>query len=224
MNGTHFRWTSPVTLLNSNTLNPFAFPLLTTTYILEAYDSISGCPKPSFDTILVTVRPEIIAFAGNDTNVVVGQPLQLNASGGILYSWSPPTGLNNTNIRNPIAVLNDNITYVLRAYTPEDCEDYDTINIRVFKTNPDIFVPNAFTPTKHQNRVFRPIPVGVTIQYFRVYNRWGQLVYSSTDSHTGWDGTIAGKMQDPGTFVWMVQGVDFTGRVIFKKGTTVLIR
>ena len=224
MNGTHFTWTSPITLINSTTLSPFAFPLRTTAYVLIAYDSLSGCPKPSFDTILVTVRPEIIAFAGNDTNVVVGQPLQLNASGGLLYSWSPSTGLNRTDIRNPIAVLNDNMTYVLRAYTPEECEDYDTINIRVFKTNPSIFVPNAFTPTKQANRLFRPIPVGVTIEYFRVYNRWGQLVYSSNEPHKGWDGTLNGKAQDPGTFVWMVQGVDFTGKVIFKKGTMVLIR
>ena len=224
MNGTHFTWTSPISLINPNSLNPLAFPLRTTAYVLTAYDSLSGCPKPSFDTILVTVRQEIIAFAGNDTNVVVGEPLHLNASGGLLYSWSPPTGLNRTDIKNPIAILNDNMTYVLRAYTPEECEDYDTINIKVFKTKPDIFVPNAFTPTKQANRLFRPIPVGVTIEYFRVYNRWGQMVYSSNEVHKGWDGTLNGKMQDPGTFVWMVQGVDFTGKVVFKKGTMVLIR
>jgi hypothetical protein len=224
INGTHFTWSSPSSLINPNSLSPFAFPLQTTAFILAAYDSVSGCPKPSFDTVLVTVRPEVIAFAGNDTAVVVGQPLQLNASGGMLYTWSPPTGLNQTDIRNPIAILNDNITYILHAYTPEDCEDYDTINIRVFKTNPDIFVPNAFTPTKGTNRIFRPIPVGVTLEFFRVYNRWGQLVFSSNEGGKGWDGTISGKMQDPGTFVWMVRGVDFTGKVIVKKGTMILVR
>jgi PKD repeat protein len=222
--GTGFTWSSISTLINPTTLTPLAFPLHTTAYVLTAYDSLSGCPKPSFDTVLVTVRPEIIAFAGNDTNAVVGQPLQLNASGGMLYSWSPPTGLNQTNIRNPIAILNDNITYIVRAYTPEDCEDYDTINIRVFKTNPDIFVPNAFTPTRSANRLFRPIPVGATIDYFRVYNRWGQLVWSSNEAHKGWDGTLNGKLQDPGTYVWMVRGVDFTGKVITKKGTMILVR
>ena len=188
-------------------------------------DSLSGCPKPAFDTVIVNVRQEIIAFAGNDTAVVVGQPLQLNASGGLLYTWTPSQGLNRTDIKNPIAVLSDNMTYILRAYTPEDCEDYDTINIKVFKTNPDIFVPNAFTPGKGHNTVFRPIPVGISnFEFFRIYNRWGQLVYSTNEANKGWDGSIGGKPQDPGTFVWMVRGVAFTGKVIFKKGTMILIR
>jgi gliding motility-associated-like protein len=193
--------------------------------VLSTRDSSSGCPKPSFDTIIVNVRAKISAFAGHDTAIVVGQPLQLNASGGLLYAWSPPTGLNRTDIRNPIAILNDDMTYILRAYTPEDCEGYDTINIKVFKTNPDIFVPNAFTPTGGTNKIFRPIPVGISnFEFFRVYNRWGQLVYSTSEAGKGWDGTISGKMQDPGTFVWMVRGVDFTGKTIFKKGTMILIR
>jgi hypothetical protein len=91
INGTNFTWSQIATLINSNTLVPFAHPLLTTAYVLTAYDSLSGCPKPSFDTVLVTVRPEMIAFAGNDTSVVVGQPLQ-QCIRWLLYSWSPPTG------------------------------------------------------------------------------------------------------------------------------------
>ena len=169
-----FTWSPTNTLINSNTLTPLAFPLKTTQYILTVTD-VLGCPKPVRDTVLVTVRPPIRAFAGNDTAVVVGQPLQLNGSGALLYTWSPPTGLNRTDIRNPIATLSDNMTYILRAYTPEDCEGYDTINILVFKTNPDIFVPNAFTPGKHTNYLFRPAKApGISkLDFFRVYNRWG---------------------------------------------------
>ena len=223
--GTSFRWTPITGLINPNVLNPLAHPLVTTRYVLITTDSLSGCPKPSLDTVVVNVRAKILAFAGNDTAVVVGEPLQLNASGGLLYSWSPPTGLNRTDIRNPIAILNDNQTYILRAYTPEDCEGFDTINIKVFKTKPDIFVPNAFTPLGPNNKIFRPIPVGISnFQFFRIYNRWGQLVYNTTEAGKGWDGTISGKMQDPATFVWIVQGVDFTGKTVFKKGTMILIR
>ena len=220
-----FTWSPTNTLINSNTLSPLAFPLKTTQYILTVTD-VLGCPKPGRDTIVVTVRLPIRAFAGNDTAIVVGQPLQLNGSGGILYTWSPPTGLNRTDIRNPVATLSDNMTYILRAYTPEDCEGYDTINILVFKTNPDIFVPNAFTPGKRTNGLFRPAKApGISkLDFFRVYNRWGQLVYSTNEIGPGWDGTIGGKPQDSGTYVWIVQGTDFTGKRVFKKGTMVLIR
>ncbi len=225
MVGTSFSWSPVNTLINANSLNPLAFPTSTTLYVLRVNDSLSGCPKPAFDTVLVAVRPRIIAFAGNDTSIVIGQPLQLNATGAIQYTWSPLAGLNRSDINNPVATLSDNMTYILRAFTPEGCEDYDTINIKVFKTNPDIFVPNAFTPGKGQNRVFRPIPVGISqLEYFRVYNRWGQMVFSSSQAGQGWDGRIAGKMQDSGTFVWMVQGKDYTGKTVTKKGTMVLIR
>jgi gliding motility-associated-like protein len=117
------------------------------------------------------------------------------------------------------------MSYQLKAYTPEGCFGYDTINIKVFNTSPDIFVPNAFTPDRPSNKVFRPIPVGITrIDVFYVYNRWGQLMYSSNDPTQGWNGMYAGKTQPAGTYVWMVKGTDYTGKKVFKKGTMVLIR
>lgn len=222
-NGSRFEWSPTSTLINNNTLTPRAFPLTTTSYTLSAFD-VLGCPKPSRATTIVNVRDKVIAFAGNDTNVVIGQQLQLRGSGGDLYLWSPSTYLSNPSSQSPVANLPDNFTYILRAFTQEGCFAYDTINIKVFKTAPDIFVPNAFSPTG-KNRVLRPIPVGISeINYFRVFNRWGQLVFETKQAGKGWDGTLAGKLQDNGTYVWMVRGVDFTGKVITKRGTAVLIR
>jgi len=103
--------------------------------------------------------------------------------------------------------------------------DLDTINIKVFKTAPDIFVPNAFRPGGSRNNVLRPIPVGIaTLDYFVVYNRWGQMVFQSHSPESGWDGTVAGKPQDAGAFVWMARGRDYTGRTVMRKGTAILLR
>jgi PKD repeat protein len=218
-----FTWYPINTLSNANILDPIAFPPRTTTYTLLAYDTL-GCPKPGVDQVKVTVRNTISAFAGNDTAIVVDQPLQLSASGAEFFKWWPNLGLNNATISNPIAMLKDDISYEMRASTAEGCFGVDTIHIRVFKTKPDIFVPNAFAPNG-VNRLLRPVPVGISrLEYFRVYNRWGQLVFQSTDARKGWDGTLAGKPQDGGTYVWMVQGKDFTGKTVSKKGTAVLIR
>jgi PKD repeat protein len=222
--GSAFSWSPQASLIDPLTLNPIAFPLRSTSYVLTVTDNI-GCPKPGRDTVLVTVRLPVQAFAGNDTAIVIGQPLQLNARGGEVYSWTPPNGLNFTNISNPVANLTQNQTYSVRVATIEDCFGLDTINVTVFKTAPDIFVPNAFTPGRANNAVFRPKPVGISqFDFFRVFNRWGQLVYATTESGKGWDGKIGGKDQGTGTYVWMVQGKDFTGKMVFKKGTVVLIR
>jgi gliding motility-associated-like protein len=169
------------------------------------------------------------AFAGNDTSVVVGQPLQLNATGGIDYLWVPGTSLNRANINNPIAMYNgsfDSIQYKVLMINENGCQDSAYVTVRVFRTNPQIFVPSAFTPNGDgKNDVFRPIAVGITnIEYFRVYNRWGQLVFSTTTNESGWDGRIAGKDQGSGTFVWVVKATDFTGKAVFAKGTVTLIR
>jgi PKD repeat protein len=218
-----FAWNSANGLSSPNVLNPSAYPIRTTTYTLIAYDTL-GCPKPGIDQVRVTVRPPIIANAGNDTSIVVNQPLQLTATGAEFFKWSPGFGLNSTTTSRPVAILNDHMTYVMHTSTIEGCFAVDTIHVKVFKTLPDIFVPNAFAPNG-SNRLLRPVAVGISkFEYFRVYNRWGQMVFHTTEAGRGWDGTINGKLQDGGTFVWMVQGKDYTGKMVSKRGTAVLIR
>jgi gliding motility-associated-like protein len=97
----------------------------------------------------------------------------------------------------------------------------------VWKTDPYIFVPTAFTPNNDgKNDVFRPIAVGMSkINYFSVYNRWGQLLFTTkTNAKDGWDGRIDGRLQNTGVFVWMVSAVDYLGKSFFLKGTVTLIR
>lgn len=165
------------------------------------------------------------AFAGEDVIASPGQPILLNASGGLSYQWSPSTGLSAANIPNPVAINDADRTYYLRAFTPEGCESFDTITIKIYK-GPDIYVPGAFTPNGDgRNDVLRPIAVGITsFEYFAVYNRYGELVFKSNNPAAGWDGRIKGKEQHTGSFVWMVSAVDFRGNKIFKKGTVLLIR
>ncbi|MEO5682936.1 MAG: PKD domain-containing protein [Chitinophagaceae bacterium] len=224
--GSTFTWTPTFSLINPGSLTPLAHPVASTSYILYAYDT-RGCPKPKLDTVAVTVRPPVIASAGNDTTVTVNQPLTLNATGGPLYLWTPATFLDRNNIQSPTAVFISSgvYTYAVKVYTAENCFAIDSIHIKVFQTMPDIFVPNAFAPGSARNNRFRPIPVGISrMDYFRVYNRWGLMVYSSIDASTGWNGMYGGKEQASGTYVWVVQGRDYTGKVITKKGTMVLIR
>jgi len=67
--------------------------------------------------------------------------------------------------------------------------------------------------------------VGIRVlNYFRVYNRFGNLLYSTGDIGKGWDGNYGGKGQDPATYVWMAEGVTYKGVTKFKKGYVVLIR
>jgi gliding motility-associated-like protein len=226
--GTQFSWSPVQSLLNANTLTPQARPLATTRYILTATKPLSGCPKPSRDTVIVTVLPKINAFAGNDTAVVLGQPLQLNATGGNTYIWSPATALSSTTIPNPVGLYDgsfETIRYKLIA-TIDNCSDSAYVNVKIFKTPAQVFVPTGFTPNRDgKNDIIRPIAVGITkIEYFRIYNRWGQQVFQTVENGKGWDGRIKGQDQGSGVYVWVVKAIDFTGKEFFAKGTLTLIR
>jgi gliding motility-associated-like protein len=228
MQASSFSWSPASSLTNANTLSPIARPPSTTRYILTVFDN-QGCPKPVRDSVIVTVLPKIFPFAGNDTSVVVGQPLQFNATGGVDYLWTPATGLSVNNIYNPVGTYNgsfDSIRYRVYVFDEAGCVDSSFITVKVFKTEPQVFVPSAFTPNKDgKNDLFRPIAVGLTkIEYFRVFNRWGEMVFSTTINGHGWDGRIKGQDQGTGTFVWLVKGVDYTGKSVFHKGTVTLIR
>jgi gliding motility-associated-like protein len=87
-------------------------------------------------------------------------------------------------------------------------------------------VPTGFTPNGDgRNDVIRPIAVGLKqLEYFRIFNRWGEMVFQTSTNGAGWDGRIAGKDQGTNVFVWIVKGVDYTGKSFFAKGTVTLIR
>lgn len=87
-------------------------------------------------------------------------------------------------------------------------------------------MPSAFTPNGDgRNDVIRPVLVGIKqLNFFRVYNRWGQMVFSTSQGSKGWDGTVGGNKQSSDNFVYMVQAVDYTGKVIVKRGNFVLVR
>ena len=226
--GSSFTWTPATSLQNTFSLFPIANPLQTTSYILTVYDTF-GCPKPSRDTVTINVRPRINAFAGNDTLIVANQPLQLNASGGVQYSWYPAVGLNNSLVADPVSLLSstiDSMVYTVRVFSSEGCYADDDIKIKVFKTEPDIFVPSAFSPDENgKNDIIRPILVGIKkLESFKIFNRWGQLLFSTNLPNQGWDGKIKGISQATNTFVYVATGTSYLGKRIVKKGTVTLVR
>ncbi len=221
-------WSPGSSLSATNILTPIAGPSKTTAYILQVTDTL-GCPKPVTDTLIVTVIPPITANAGRDTIAVVGQPVQLEASGSERYNWSPETGLNDPSIYNPIATIGagvDSVIYKVRVSDSHGCFGDDFLVIRVMKTGPEIFVPNAFTPNSDgKNDVLKPMTVGITsLHFFKVFNRWGQLLFSTTTIGKGWDGRYNGQEQASGAYVYEAEGADFRGVKILRKGTVVLIR
>lgn len=229
--GTTYQWSPSAYLSDPAIPNPIVNAPGAGVYIyqLQVSDN-SGCATLKKDTVSITVLPPARVFAGNDTAITLNRPFQLNAidvfnSGFTSYAWSPAFGLNNSLIKNPVAVLDRDITYVVTARTADDCIATDNIRIRVF-LGPEIYVPTIFTPNNDGlNDIFIPTYAGIKeLKYFSVYNRFGELVYSTTNQANGWNGMYKGLLQNNGAFVWHVSGLDFNGKTITKKGTVILAK
>jgi gliding motility-associated-like protein len=233
-NGTAYAWSPTALVQNPAQLSTIGTLTQTTTFTLTATDN-KGCPKPASDDVLIIVRPRVTVNAGNDTSVVYNQRLQFNATSTAgNFRWTPSTALSNPNISNPVAVYTagtiadgtDVIRYTVTASTPEGCSATDDILVRVFKTLPTVFVPNAFTPNADGlNDVIRPVLAGIQrLEFFRIYNRYGELVFETRESGKGWDGRINGQLQGSNAYVYQVKALDYQGETIFNKGTFVLVR
>jgi len=187
-------------------------------------ESTKGCK----DTL---IRPFVIydnkANAGRDTIVAKGEPVQLNANGDddATYIWSPGTGLNDASIESPVAILDRDQLYQLDVYTKEGCDSHSQIFIKRYK-GPELYIPNAFTPNADgKNDILKVFPIGIrSFTFFAIYNRYGEMIFKTTDYTQGWDGTYRGIPQDPETFVVIAQAIDYKGNVMSTKGTVILLR
>ena len=126
--GTSYSWSPTIGLSNPNIANPNACPTVTTTYVVTGTDA-NNCTNT--DTVIVTVNPLPTANAGNDTTICIGDSVQLNATGGTSYTWTPAGSLTNPNIANPIAFPNTTTTYVVTVTDGLGCVDTDTIIVTV---------------------------------------------------------------------------------------------
>ncbi len=194
-----------------------------------------GCNYGIIDTVVITVQPPVPAFAGNDTIAVTGNsvPHHLQASGGgpggsYTWNWTPLTGvsISDRNVANPTVLLqNRQYEFDVKVTDFAGCTGYDTVKITVFD-GPAYYLPNAFSPNGDgRNDIFRPTPAGISsTAYFRIFNRYGKLIFETNQWMAGWDGTFMGKPQPTGTYVWALKGKDRNGRLVETKGTVVLIR
>jgi gliding motility-associated-like protein len=222
--GSFYLWSPASTLDNPVIPDPIARPVRNTIYSVSVYDTL-GCPKHTIGNITVTTFRSLIAVAGKDTLVVFGEPVQLNASGGQYYQWSPSIYLSDPDIPNPVARPMEDIVYTLTVSNDDNCADSTKVTLRAFK-DPDMYVPTAFTPNNDGlNDKFRVVPVGFQLKELRIYDRWGQLIHSSSTWQKGWDGKSQGVLVPSGTYVWIATGTNFkTGAAVMKKGHITLIR
>lgn len=126
---TSYVWQTSPTLSDTSISNPLAFPSVNTTYFVEGTDA-NGCKNR--DSVLVLVYfPPLTDVLPDTTFICQGQPVRLNAIGGVRYLWQSDPSLSSTTIGNPIATPLDTTTYYVEITNIHSCSTLDTITINV---------------------------------------------------------------------------------------------
>lgn len=197
-------------------------------YLVELSVKPINCPHLQHSiikTILIQEGPSNLR--NPSVNAIAGKDIQLQSRtfSGATYRWSPANGLSNSSIANPIYNGASEQEYLINITTQAGCPVVDTLLVRSFPER-EIYVPDYFTPNGDgKNDILFPFLVGVThFKSFRVWNKWGELVFQTSTSGIGWDGIFRGVAQPLGSYLWIAEGLDIYGKPIQRNGTVLLIR
>ena len=216
--------------LNTNVVNQPSFVhAINNEIIITAYASNDyGC-KLKEEFILKKSKPDL-QVNGNHFQIMRGTDVQLIATGGNLYEWSPASSLNNGEISNPIASPDETTEYVVTAYDSLGCTSEAKILVEVFE---EAFIPTLFTPNddgRNDNLKIYGLSHASGFR-FAIYNREGSKLFETTSiqeaTGAGWTGAVNGIRQPPGTYYWKVEGKMPKGELLLNgknSGVVLLVR
>ncbi|PKR80163.1 hypothetical protein CW751_10885, partial [Brumimicrobium salinarum] len=167
-----------------------------------------------------------------DTTILLGESIEISTNvedgvNGTTYEWTPAEGLSCTTCTSPIATPESTTTYYVTATTPDGCSATDSVVVKVNDEDPckDLYIPNMFSPNGDgQNDEFCVYGDCISNYQISIYDRWGELVFSSEDQTECWNGKYRGKLMNTGVFVYKLKLTTQEGEDIEASGNINLIR
>ncbi|HEY0976093.1 MAG TPA: PKD domain-containing protein, partial [Flavobacteriales bacterium] len=190
----------------------------------------TGCAWSATMEVLVSSMNSTEVQASVDQSMVLsGTLVQLSVvpTTNVDISWSPAGAVSDPTSANPTAFITATTTFTVTVSNGV-CTQPAQVTVKVVELQcdePDIFVPNAFTPNGDGNNdvlFVRGRPIAS--MEWKLFDRWGELVFESTSLSQGWDGTFGGKPVDPAVFVYWLKAECIDGQQYLKKGNVTVIR
>lgn len=186
----------------------------------------NGCSTTETYTVLNTGTIPL-SVSPVSTTINQGESVQLQASGATSYIWTPSTGLSCTNCSNPVATPNSTTTYTVTGTDASGCTGTAQTTISVVTVCGDLFVPTVFTPNDQgpaANNILCIHGNCIAELKYAVYNRWGEVVFSTEDPSECWDGTYREKPVQSGVYAYKIYAVLFNGTEINESGNLTIIK
>ena len=196
------------------------------TYTIHLSVSTLQCPLPlntiQHDVVIDSPLPGL-RYPVKDAVINFREPLYARMIGNRII-WHPFISLDDHNSFTPHFKGFTSQLYDIQINTPSGCLTVDTQLVITHKKI-EIYVPSAFIPGGYSiNNRLRPLLMGFErVNYFRIYDRWGKILFEMKSDLPGWDGKINNILQEIQTVVWMIEAVDVDGKIHHQQGTTVLM-
>ncbi len=223
--GSNFMWSPSSDLSDASIANPIASPAVTTEYIV----SVTEGTCEDQDTVLVEVLESPTINLTDNITIEIGESITLLASGGVTYSWSPTTFLNDPTIASPVSTPTETITYTVKVTDDLGCESEASVTIIVNEVDNcalgSLFIPTAFSPNGDglNDEFFIRLEGSYDEFNFKIFNRWGEEVFYSEDLSKGWDGKYKGAAQSTDVLGYNLE-VKCSEESVQKSGTITIIK
>lgn len=177
-----------------------------------------GRPLP----IIASVTPDSITIPlGGSQSVLVNYQNDSIPT----FEWVPSLGISCPVCPDPVVgpyISGNYIVYV--RLDGENCYDSATLYVTVLP-NDTVFIPNAFTPNNDGNNDFFQV-YGTTIKTLdlKIFDRWGQLVFHTSDQFNGWDGSYKGQFLMPQVLVYVANITFLDNTQLQKEGSITLLK
>ena len=227
-----YSWTPKDSIISGDNLISAIIAPRTNQFYYLYTKSLTGCED--FDTVEVEVNLPVFndAIIFGEDSLFKGQQTQLSTNrngSNLTYEWEPAIHFDNARSPRPTTTLDSSTTYrVTITDLNTGCEVVALRRLKVFEVNcgePDIFIPTAFSPNSDlTNDILYVRGANIKELEFQLFNRWGELVFETTEINKGWNGTYKGKKVDPGVFVYQIKAICFDGQEFIDKGNITLLK
>ena len=177
-------------------------------------------------THTLTVNEIPVVNTELDTIITLGGKADLIATSTHegTYTWTPEDGIDCPDFGITTASPLDSTMYNVFFIDENGCTDQGSVMVLVNFIK-GVGVPSAFSPNGDGvNDVLYVKGLGIEAIHFVIYNRYGEVVFESSDQNIGWDGTFKNKPENPGVFTWVLHYDFYTGDKGMQKGNTTLMR
>ncbi len=197
-----------------------------TSTVVTVTGQSGNCVGSTVVPIVVNPNP-VISVTSNSTDVDINTNIQLNAFGGLSYTWSPASSVSNPYISNPTANMYQTTTFCAEGINTYGCRDTACVQVRVNKCG-SVKVPNIFSPNGDNiNDEFCVLGIScLNIKEYQmiIYNRWGEKIFETNNWNVCWLGTYDGEVISDNSVVYYIRIVEDNGTETILTGDVTIVK